>query len=152
MEDNVKASMIKIKAILFDLDGTLRHSLPTSGEVFLEHLKSIGLQVSEENRIRAEHWTHSYFAYSSELQSDLNVFKDDQKGFWINFTQRRLVASGIPPAKVILCCSSSIERIVLTTGSVVPGRMTDKGNNSAEPGSFSASGPRYLLYRSKASL
>jgi HAD superfamily hydrolase (TIGR01549 family) len=93
--------MIKIKAILFDLDGTLRHSLPTSGEVFLEHLMSIGLQISEENRIRAEHWVHSYFAYSPELQSDLNVFKDDQKGFWINFTQRRLVASGILPAKAI---------------------------------------------------
>jgi HAD superfamily hydrolase (TIGR01549 family) len=93
--------MIKIKAILFDLDGTLRHSLPTSGEVFLEHLMSIGLQISEENRIRAEHWVHSYFAYSPELQSDLNFFKDDQKGFWINFTQRRLVASGILPAKAI---------------------------------------------------
>jgi putative hydrolase of the HAD superfamily len=91
--------MKKIKAILFDLDGTLRHSLPTSGEVFLEHLKSIGLHVSEENRIRAEHWVHFYFAYSPELQSDLNIFNDDQKGFWVNFTQRRLVASGILPAQ-----------------------------------------------------
>jgi FMN phosphatase YigB (HAD superfamily) len=88
--------MKKIKAILFDLDGTLRHSLPNSGEVFLEHLKSIGLHVSEENRIRAEHWVHFYFAYSPELQSDLNIFNDDQKGFWVNFTQRRLVASSRP--------------------------------------------------------
>ena len=93
--------MKKIKAILFDLDGTLRHSLPTSGEVFLEHLKSIGLQVSEEDRIRAEHWIHFYFAYSPELQSDLKVFNDDQKGFWINFTKRRLVASGMLPAQAI---------------------------------------------------
>jgi HAD superfamily hydrolase (TIGR01549 family) len=94
-------SMKKIKAIFFDLDGTLRHSLPNSGEVFLEHLKSIDLHVSEENRIRAEHWVHFYFAYSPELQSDLNVFNDNQKGFWINFTQRRLVASGILPTQAI---------------------------------------------------
>ena len=91
--------MKKIKAILFDLDGTLRHSLPTSGEVFLEHIRSIGLQVSEEDRIRAEHWIHFYFAYSPELQADLKIFKDDSKGFWVNFTQRRLVASGILPAQ-----------------------------------------------------
>jgi HAD superfamily hydrolase (TIGR01549 family) len=67
----------------------------------LGHIRDIGLQILEEDRIRAEHWVHSYFAYSPEIQSDLKAFKDDEKGFWINFTQRRLVASGIQPTRAV---------------------------------------------------
>jgi putative hydrolase of the HAD superfamily len=93
--------MKNIKAILFDLDGTLFHHLPSSGEIFLAYVKSLGLHISEEDRIRAEHWIHFYFAYSPELQADLKIFKDDSKGFWINFTQRRLAASGILTTQAI---------------------------------------------------
>lgn len=90
-----------IKAILFDLDGTLRHHLPTGGEVFVEHVKSMGLQISDEDRIRAEHWEHHYFANSPEIQADGKMFKADQKGFWANFTKRRLVALGIHAAQAL---------------------------------------------------
>jgi FMN phosphatase YigB (HAD superfamily) len=84
--------MKKIKAVLFDLDGTLFHYLPTSGEVFLEYITSLGFNTSEADRIFAEHWVHYYFAHSPEIQSDSKIFKDDAKGFWENFTKRRLVA------------------------------------------------------------
>ena len=93
--------MKKIKAVLFDLDGTLFHHLPTSGEVFLEHVRSIGFQVSAEDNIRAEHWVHYYFAHSPEIQEDSKIFGDDSKGFWVNFLQRRLVACGLPAAKAV---------------------------------------------------
>lgn len=86
-----------IKAVLFDLDGTLFQYLPTSGEVFLKHLTEIGFHISEEDRIRAEHWVHFYFAHSAEIQADDREFGDDQKGFWINFTRRRLIAFGMAP-------------------------------------------------------
>ena len=92
---------VKIKAVLFDLDGTLFHYHPTSGEVFLKHLKEIGLQVSEENRVCAEHWVHLYFAHSDEIQADDREFGDDQQGFWANFTRRRLIAFGIPPSQAL---------------------------------------------------
>jgi HAD superfamily hydrolase (TIGR01549 family) len=85
----------KIKAILFDLDGTLRHHVPTGDEVFLDYLKSIGLNFTEEEKIRAAHWEHYYFAHSLEIQQDGKTFKDDSKGFWINFSKRRLVALGL---------------------------------------------------------
>ncbi len=91
--------MKKIKAVLFDLDGTLFHHLPSSGEVFLKHVRSLGLQVSEVDRVRAEHWVHYYFAHSPEIQTDSKTFGDDSKGFWINFTRRRLAASGIHPTE-----------------------------------------------------
>lgn len=93
--------MKKIKAVLFDLDGTLFHHLPSSGEVFLEHVRSIGLQVSAEDNIRAEHWVHYYFAHSPEIQEDSKMFGDDSKGFWVNFLRRRLVASGLHSGKAV---------------------------------------------------
>jgi HAD superfamily hydrolase (TIGR01549 family) len=86
--------MKKIKAVLFDLDDTLRHHLPRAGEVFVDYVGNIGFHISEENRIRAEHWVHYYFANSPEIQADLKMFKGDEKVFWINFTQQRLIASG----------------------------------------------------------
>jgi HAD superfamily hydrolase (TIGR01549 family) len=93
--------MKKIKAILFDLDGTLFHHLPTSGEVFVDYIKNLGWQISEADRIRAEHWVHFYFAHSPEIQADGETFKDDSKGFWNNFTLRRLIASGIHEAQAV---------------------------------------------------
>jgi HAD superfamily hydrolase (TIGR01549 family) len=93
--------MKKIKAILFDLDGTLFHHLPTSGEVFVKHLRDLGLQISEEDRVRAEHWVHYYFAHSPEIQADSKMFEEDSKGFWINFTQRRLIASGMEQTQAV---------------------------------------------------
>ena len=87
--------MKKIKAVLFDLDGTLFHHFPSSGEVFLGYVRTIGFQVSAEDNIRAEHWAHYYFAHSPEIQEDSKMFGDDSKGFWINFLRRRLIASGI---------------------------------------------------------
>lgn len=85
----------RIKAVLFDLDGTLRLNLPSSGEVFAECTKNLGIEFSEENRTRGERWEHFYFANSLEIKADLKKFKDDQKGFWVNFTQRQLVALGL---------------------------------------------------------
>ena len=93
--------MKKIKAVLFDLDGTLFQYLPTSGEVFLEHLREIGFHICEEARVSAEQWVHYYFAHSAEIQADDREFGDDQKRFWINFTQRRLVAFGVSPAQAV---------------------------------------------------
>lgn len=90
-----------IKAVLFDLDGTLRHHIPAAGDVFVEFTRSIGLRISEEDRIRSEHWVHHYFAHSLEIQADGKLFKDDQKSFWVNFTKRRLVAVGVPTAQAI---------------------------------------------------
>jgi HAD superfamily hydrolase (TIGR01549 family) len=90
-----------IKAILFDLDGTLRHHIPSAGDVFVEYVRDIGLHVSEEDRIRSEHWTHYYFAYSLELQADEKIFKGTPGGFWVNFTKRRLASLGLPEKQAI---------------------------------------------------
>lgn len=85
----------KIKAVLFDLDGTLRHHIPNSGDVFSDYAREIGLRFSEEDKIRAERWEHFYFASSPEIRKDMNEFKGD--AFWVNFCRRKLVALGCNP-------------------------------------------------------
>jgi len=89
----------KIKAILFDLDGTLRHHLPAGGEVFVEYVRSLGINFSEEDRIRADQWEHFYFASSPESNADYEMFKDNLKAFWVNFSKRRLMALGLDASR-----------------------------------------------------
>lgn len=87
------------KAILFDLDGTLRHHLPSGGEVFAEYLRSRGVEFSAEDELRAVRWEHQYFANSPEIQEDNETFRDDHGAFWVNFARRRMVAMGIPASR-----------------------------------------------------
>jgi FMN phosphatase YigB (HAD superfamily) len=87
-----------IKAILFDLDGTLRHHLPNSGQFFTDHAISLGLPIGPEDRIRAARWEHYYFANSPEIKTDSALFTDEEK-FWVIFGRRRLIVLGCSPAQ-----------------------------------------------------
>lgn len=86
-----------IKAILFDFDGTLKHHLPTGGEVFTEYVIGLGLAISDDDRRRAAVWEHYYFANSPEIKTDQKKFSGEDEGFWFNFGHRRLAALGCPP-------------------------------------------------------
>jgi FMN phosphatase YigB (HAD superfamily) len=86
-----------IKAILFDFDGTLRHNLPSGGEVFADYAISLGLPITNEDRRRAAIWEHYYFAGSHEIQEDQKKFNGAGEDFWFHFAHRRLAALGCPP-------------------------------------------------------
>lgn len=81
------------KAIFFDLDGTLRHSLPAGGEVFAEHAIRLGLHATDEDRLRALRWEHFYWANSADLKADKKSYPDDAL-FWARYARRQLVALG----------------------------------------------------------
>ena len=83
-----------IKAIFFDLDGTLRHSVPSGGEVFTDYVITLGLPVNEEARLRALRWEHLYWASSVDLRDDLLAHSGDTEKFWIEYSRRRLIALG----------------------------------------------------------
>jgi len=87
--------MKNIKAILFDLDGTLRYNIPTGDQVFEKYALGLGLSISREDQTRAQRWEHYYFASSPEIREDIEEYKD-RDAFWINFSRRRLVALGCP--------------------------------------------------------
>jgi putative hydrolase of the HAD superfamily len=97
LEVSLSSSKIKnkVKAILFDLDGTLLFNLPSAGEVFIEHLNSLGVTTSHEERILNERWEYQYFASSLEVQEDYFKYKGDLKAFRLNYSKRRLLALGL---------------------------------------------------------
>jgi putative hydrolase of the HAD superfamily len=87
-----------VKAIFFDLDGTLRHSVPTGGDVFTAYAIQLGLHVNPEDRIRAMRWEHLYWASSADLSNDILAHTFDTENFWTEYSRRRLIALGIDPA------------------------------------------------------
>ena len=88
----------RIKAVFFDLDGTLRHSVPSGGEVFTDYVITLGLPVSHEDRMRATRWEHLYWANSPDLRDDLIAHSGESEKFWIEYSRRRLVSLGAEPS------------------------------------------------------
>jgi len=86
-----------IKGIFFDFDGTLRHSIPSGGEVFTDYVITLGLHVNEEARLRALRWEHLYWASSVDLRDDLLAHSFDTENFWVEYSRRRLIALGASP-------------------------------------------------------
>jgi len=86
-----------IKAVFFDLDGTLRHSIPSGGEVSTDYAITLGLPVNEESRLRAMRWEHLYWANSVDLRDDLLAHSGETENFWIEYSRRRLGALGASP-------------------------------------------------------
>lgn len=90
-----------IKAVFFDLDGTLRHSVPEGGEVFTHYIEDLGFSVSAEDRVRAMRWEYQYWASSADLRDDLLAHSSDTENFWIEYSRRRLIALGVSPERAL---------------------------------------------------
>lgn len=82
-----------IKAIFFDLDGTLRTSQPAGREVFMDHAAQLGVPVSPQLRAHIWRWEHQYWAQSAELAADEKEFPNPPD-FWKNYSRRQLQAMG----------------------------------------------------------
>lgn len=91
-------SLNGIKAIFFDLDGTLRHSVPHGGDVFSDYVVTLGLPINDEDRKRGTRWEHLYWASSQDLRDDLLSHSGETENFWIEYSRRRLIAIGASPA------------------------------------------------------
>lgn len=83
-----------IKAVFFDLDGTIRHNLPSGGEVFANYAVQLGLHTTDEDRLRSMRWEHFYWANSRELLDDRSRFDGQETEFWDQYSLRQLVALG----------------------------------------------------------
>ena len=90
-----------IKAIFFDLDGTLRHSVPSGGDIFNDHIRALEVPFSEADRLRALRWEMQYWANSPDLLNDLKTHAGEDGQFWIEYTRRRLLALGLSPGQTV---------------------------------------------------
>jgi HAD superfamily hydrolase (TIGR01549 family) len=86
-----------IKAIFFDLDGTIRLNEPRGTEVFTEHAVRLGLRVREDDLRRAIRWEHYYWARSPELTADNKELGRLTDEHWLRYAHRQLVALGASP-------------------------------------------------------
>jgi HAD superfamily hydrolase (TIGR01549 family) len=87
-------SLNGIRAVFFDLDGTLRHSRPSYNHTVFDVAAQFGVLDADEMRREALRWAHYYFASSPEIQADLQSHKDDDDGFMTNYVRRYLIVYG----------------------------------------------------------
>jgi len=97
MEGNLQ-SPNGIRAIFFDLDGTLRRNEPAPEKVIFDLAVKLGAPDSLENRRQALRWVHYYWAQSAEMLRDEETYKEAEEEFWRNYIYKNLVAFKTPPA------------------------------------------------------
>lgn len=86
----------QIRAVLFDLDGTLRHNRPGGFETFLEYLEELGHFPGRNEIYAGERWNHYYWAKSSELAADLEESGGENARLWQRHAERQLLALDVP--------------------------------------------------------
>ncbi len=84
-----------IRAVLFDLDGTLRHNRPGGYETFLEYLEELGHMPDRDHIYAGERWNHYYWANSPEVVADFAEFGGENSGLWTRHAERQLRVLGI---------------------------------------------------------
>ncbi len=89
--------MEPIRAVLFDLDGTLRFHRPGALEAIYDFARDLGAPVCTDCLPAATRWSHAYWASSDELAADVARFGELSADFWVHFTARFLIALGCPP-------------------------------------------------------
>jgi HAD superfamily hydrolase (TIGR01549 family) len=85
----------KLTTVIFDLDGTLRHSVPKGETVFLDFAASLGAPAAAENQSKARRWAHDYWADSECLLIDVKAYGKVSGEFWENYAWRQLQAMGV---------------------------------------------------------
>jgi HAD superfamily hydrolase (TIGR01549 family) len=81
-----------IETIIFDLDGTLRHSIPSADDTQFRIANQIGAVDNPKLQILGARWAHYYWAQSAELAQDLDQHGDRGEEFWIQYGIRYLQA------------------------------------------------------------
>lgn len=87
--------------VIFDLDGTLRESVPMGDRFMLERALELGVRCSDECLIKVRQWGHRYWASSEDLTIDQETYGKGEPAFWENYARRTLENLGAPPEQVI---------------------------------------------------
>jgi putative hydrolase of the HAD superfamily len=84
-----------IRAVLFDLDGTLKFNRPNGVEAFVQFSAELGLTFCADARRNVERWVHAYW---SGKHSGVARNTPDPAAFWREYTRGMLNAAGIEDA------------------------------------------------------
>lgn len=81
-------------AVVFDLDGTLRHNRPPADDMLFQGAVTLGLPDNNETYHQALRWAHYYWGQSPELLEDRETYQDEDQAFFINYAVRYLNTLG----------------------------------------------------------
>ena len=95
------ASPNGVTTILFDLDGTLRHSVPLGTDFFIGYARQLGARIDDDLHRKAARWAHQYWAESECLMHDLKTYGRENAEFWRNYARRQLEAIDTPSEAAI---------------------------------------------------
>ncbi len=84
-----------IETVIFDLDGTLRHSVPSADDIMFGFSVQLGIPDSAEGQRAGARWAHYYWAQSDELLEDVENYDKMEREFWVNYAHRYLMALDI---------------------------------------------------------
>ena len=82
-----------IRAIFFDLDGTLRFNRPSGRDYFMDYAATLGVQTSRDQRAFVWRWEHYYWANSNDLLIDEAKYPE-RDAFWLNYGRLQLIQMG----------------------------------------------------------
>lgn len=74
-----------IKAVFFDLDGTLRIPTPGPTAAFIHFARSLDVDIPPIVEKRVKIWAHQYWGQDDLVKEDMERFDTD--GFWINYSK-----------------------------------------------------------------
>jgi HAD superfamily hydrolase (TIGR01549 family) len=86
---------LPIETVIFDLDGTLRHHVPSANDVQIDFISEFGIPDYKGMRETGARWSHYYWAQSSELFSDIDACGEMDGFFWENYSLRYLLSIGV---------------------------------------------------------
>ena len=86
---------LHITTLLFDLDGTLTHQLPSSLDVLFTLLDERGIPLMASAHRSTMQFLYQYWANSLEAAQDIEMFGKFTDEFWIHYLKRKLWAAGL---------------------------------------------------------
>jgi putative hydrolase of the HAD superfamily len=89
----------EIDTVIFDLDGTLRSSVPNAQIVFMDYAVQLGAPGDLTTFRQARQWAHRYWANSECLVRDLETYGREGDDFWINYARRQLTSMNVPESQ-----------------------------------------------------
>ncbi len=80
------------EAVMFDLDGTLRHLPRSPVDLFFEFSADLGLTFEAEAPLRLQRWQHNYWADKERVDADRAL---GEEKFWIEMLRKELRFLGV---------------------------------------------------------
>lgn len=103
---------ISKRAVLFDLDGTLRHNDPSQIDTFFAFARDSGLDLSAEQAREATRWIHAYWADSEDLKKDRAEQGDNWQDLWLAFAVRQLTFLGVEAEQAVDVAKAIQQRMI----------------------------------------